>query len=257
MTFCLSMHVEEGLVGIADTRITTGSECITARKLTHYTGKRYAFYVMTSGLRSIRDKAITYFEEEYQNIDKPWDRLFKVANAYAAQMRRAAEEDRHFLEASGFRFNAHALIGGQMEKDAEHKLYLVYPEGNWVEIGAGTPYAIIGNSGYGKPVLDRALHHSDTMRYAFKVGCLSFDSTRISAADVDLPIDVVLLPRGTFHLTCRRIERADFADIMGYWDNRLRNAIKDLPFERLESFFEDLPAPSDRIVPMKRGAPDG
>ena len=64
---------------------------------------------------------------------------------------------------------------------------LVYPEGNWVEIGPDTPYQIIGASGFGKPILERSLQRNDTMPYAFKVGILAFDATRLCAADVDFP----------------------------------------------------------------------
>jgi len=257
VTFCLGMRLESGLVGIADTRVTTGSECITARKLTHYSGKNYAFFIMTSGLRSVRDKTLTYFEEVLAERDRPWERLFNVCNEMAVQLRRVSEEDRPFLHDSGLQFNTHTLIGGQMEKDEEHKLYLLYPEGNWVEVGIGTPYSIIGNSGYGKPILDRALHHSDTMQYAFKVGCLSFDSTRISAADVDLPIDVVILPKSSYRIVCHRFDKSDFADTSSYWDERLRSAIKNLPFERLEAIFNDVPSSGASIVPMTKRSDGG
>ena len=70
-------------------------------------------------------------------------------NAFSAQLRRVADEDKDALTGAGLSFNMHALIGGQMSGDREHKLYLVYPQGNWVEIGVGTPYHIIGAVGYG------------------------------------------------------------------------------------------------------------
>jgi putative proteasome-type protease len=196
MTFCLAMRVEDGLVGIADTRVISGSECITAKKVSVYHEEQAAFFVMSSGLRAVRDKALTYFEEIIEDAEQPlFGRLFRVANLFAEQIRRVATEDKQSLEDSGFRFNIHALIGGQLSKDREHKLFLLYPEGNWVEISRGTPYHIIGASGYGKPVLDRTLKYEDPMRFALKVGCLAFDSTRISAADVDFPVDVVLYAR--------------------------------------------------------------
>ena len=81
-------------------------------------------------------------------------KLYKAVNAFAAALRRVATEDKAYLTDSGLHFDLHALIGGQLTKDAVHKLYLVYPEGNWVEISHGTPYHIIGEGGYGKPVLD-------------------------------------------------------------------------------------------------------
>lgn len=229
MTFCLGMTLKEGLVGISDTRVTVGTECMTARKVTVYQNGKHALFLMTSGLRSVRDKAVTYFEDVLADGWEPYDRIYKAVNLYAAQIRRVAQEDRAALEQSGLRFDAHALIGGQFERDPEHKLYLVYPEGNWVEIGSGTPYHIIGATGYGKPILDRTLHHTDALRFALKVGCLAFDSTRISAADVDFPIDVVLYSRGSFRMLEHRYEKADLAEITTWWQERLRRSIQELP----------------------------
>jgi putative proteasome-type protease len=192
LTFCLGIKVKEGLVGIADSRVISGNENLSARKISVYEVGGRKVFLMTSGLRSVRDKAIAYFDEALCENEEPPDRLFKVANAFAAQIRRVAAEDKKALEESGFSFNIYCLMGGQMANDSEHKLYLIYPQANRVEIGVGTPYHIIGSAGYGKPVLDRTLKYEDSMRFALKVGCLAFDSTRISAADVDFPIDVVL-----------------------------------------------------------------
>jgi putative proteasome-type protease len=250
MTFCLAMRVQEGLVGIADTRVTTGSECITARKVSVYHRPGSAIFLMTSGLRSVRDKTLTYFDEVMEDDDQPFDRLFKVVNAYSAQLRRVSAEDRAPLEASGLRFDVHALIGGQCEHDKEHKLYLIYPQGNWVDIGPGTPYHIIGASGYGKPVLDRTLHYDDPMRFALKVGCLAFDSTRISAADVDFPIDVTIYPRDSYQIIQHRYEKQNLESISRWWQDRLRGSIAELPSDWIEDAFEDVPDATHRIRPM-------
>ena len=68
MTFCLGMRVKDGLVGIADTRVTSGSECITARKVSVYQGDGWTMFMMTAGLRSVRDKALTYFDEVMERV---------------------------------------------------------------------------------------------------------------------------------------------------------------------------------------------
>lgn len=237
MTFCLGINVREGLVGIADTRVLSGSECLTARKVTIYQQGHHAIFLMTSGLRSLRDKALTYFDEIMTENEQPFDRLFKAVNALATQIRRTAQEDKEALEESGLPFNIHALVGGQLENDREHKLYLLYPQGNWVEIGQSTPYHIIGASGYGKPILDRTLKYHDSMRFAFKVGCLAFDSTRISAADVDFPIDIVLYARDTYRIIEHRYEKNDLLDISNWWQDRLRRSVNDLPSEWIERAF--------------------
>jgi putative proteasome-type protease len=242
MTFCLGMKVKDGLVGIADTRVTSGNECITARKVSVFQGDGWSFFLMTSGLRSARDKALTYFEEVIEKADgMPETRMFKIANLLAAQIRKVSDEDKLPLEESGFQFNIHALVGGQLECDREHRLYLIYPQGNWVEVGPGTPYHILGASGFGKPVLDRTLKFEDTMRFALKVGCLAFDSTRISAADVGFPLDVVLYVRDSFEIVSHRFEQQDLAPASNWWQERLRQSVRELPLEWMEPMLEKLP----------------
>mgnify|MGYP003334920658 FL=1 len=192
---------------------------------------------MTSGLRSLRDKSLTYFDEAMEKRGREFDRLFKALNCFAAQVRRVAEEDRHALEEGGLHFNIHALIGGQLSADREHKLYLLYPQGNWVEIGEGTPYQIIGSPAYGKPVLDRTLKHGDSIPFALKVGSLAFDSTRISAADVDFPVDVVVYRKGDFKMTERRLTKDDLKQNADWWQGRLRDSVNQLPATWLDAVF--------------------
>jgi putative proteasome-type protease len=236
MTFCLGITVNEGLVGIADTRIISGSEMITARKVSTYRIPTGEFFLMTSGLRSLRDKSITYFEDQLETCDpEAFTKLHKIVNAYAAKIRQVSIEDKLALDTSGLHFNIHALIGGRLEADAGHQLYLIYPEGNWVQIPPGTPYHIIGERGYGKPVLDRTLKYDDTLRFALKVGCLAFDSTRISASDVDFPIDVVLYLNESHELVEHRYEQADLREISTWWQERLRESVSELPSEWIDN----------------------
>jgi putative proteasome-type protease len=205
--------------------------------------------MMTSGLRSVRDKVVTYFDEAWSKADPGIDRLFKAVNLFSEQIKRVAEEDRMSLERSGLQFNINALIGGQCENDPEHKLYLVYPQGNWVEVGEGTAYSIIGASGYGKPVLDRTLKPSDPMRFALKVGFLAFDSTRISAADVDFPIDVTLYSKGSFKMIQHRFEKDDMREISQWWQERLRHSVNELPRHWMEQVFSKL-GPEAEVIGM-------
>jgi putative proteasome-type protease len=146
-------------------------------------------------------------------------------------------------------------MGGRMANDSEHKLYLIYPQANWVEIGWGTPYHIIGSGGYGKPVLDRTLQFEDSMRFALKVGCLAFDSTRISAADVDFPIDVVLYFGETGELVEHRFEQDDLTEITEGWQERLRNSVANLPSTWLDRFFREIGHEKDDASVALTGAP--
>lgn len=240
MTFCLGIKLEEGLVGIADTRILSGNECTTARKVSVYQNEHYAMFLMVSGLRSLSDKALTYFDEFITTQDQPFDRLFNAVNGFAAQVRRVAREDQDSLKQSGLPFDIHCLVGGQFREDKQPSLYLVYPQGNWVEIREGTPYQIIGSAGYGKPILDRTLKYQDTMKFALKVGFLAFDSTRISATDVDLPIDVVLYPRDRFRMVQHRFEKEDLLNLSEFWQEQLRRSVRELSSDWMEPILAKL-----------------
>jgi putative proteasome-type protease len=179
-------------------------------------------------------------------VEEPFDRLFKAVNALAAQIRRVSQEDKEVLEEGGLDFNIHILVGGQAERDHEHKLYLIYPQGNWVEIGEGTPYQIIGAIGYGKPVLDRTLKYHDSMQFALKVGCVAFDSTRISSADVDFPVDIVLYFQDTYRIIEYRNEKDNLLEMANWWQQRLRQSANELSSEWIESVFAQH-LPSDHL----------
>src|SRR5258708_7453977 len=140
MTFCLAAKVHDGLVGIADTRITSGSECITARKVSVHTHGQHSLFLMTSGLRSVRDKVVTYFEDVLDAEDTDFDRLYKAVNALAQQVRRVAAEDKEAIESAKLHFNLYALIGGEKECDRRQKICLLYSAGEWVGNRPGTPH---------------------------------------------------------------------------------------------------------------------
>jgi len=240
MTYCLGIQVEEGLIAIADTRVLTGHETRISKKTWVHQTDTQAMFVMTSGLRSVRDKVVSNFEEILALREKPFDRLFRAVDVFAGEIRKVAKEDKAMLTESGLRFNLHAIIGGQCGFDRTHKLFLVYPEGNWVEVATETPYEIIGNSGYGKPILARSLHYQDSLQYAFKLGILSFDSSRVCAADVDFPIDVMLYPRNSFQVIEHRYHEPDLREISNWWQDRLRKSVQELPTEKVEAAFSKL-----------------
>lgn len=241
MTFCLAMKVSEGIVGIADTRLTSGSEWTVARKVSVQERPQHALFLMTAGLRSLRDKAVTYFEEALETSDQDFDKLYQAVNAFADQVRRVAREDKPALAESGLSFDLSALVAGQLERDPEPKLYLLYPEGNWVEVARGTPYFVIGASGYGKPLLDRALRYETSMSDALKIGVLAFDATRTSTTDVGFPLDVVLYRRDSYRIVEHRYSEGDLAHASAWWGDRVRRAIVDAPGEWVEDVMAKLP----------------
>ncbi len=237
MTYCLGIKLKTGLVGISDTRITSGTEVSSARKVSIHQMKKHSFFIMTSGLRSVRDKAITYFREEIAENDPHFNKMYKAVNALAKQVRKVASEDKAALTESGLDFNLHAIVGGQLEDDDEHKLFLLYPQGNWIEVGESSPFVIIGNSGYGKPLLYRNLHYTASLREALKLGFLSFDATRVSANDVDYPIDTVIYPRDSYRMIEQRFEREQLEPLSRDWNRLLSESIQQLPDGWMDGVF--------------------
>lgn len=239
MTYCLGIKVKAGLVAIADTRITSGTDTTVKKKIFIQQTNNHSFFIMTSGLRSVRDKAITYFKEVLEE-EEIYTKLYQAVNAFGKQLRRVAEEDREVLEKSGLRFNLNTIVGGQLQDDDEHKLYLLYPEGNWVELGESAPFVIIGNSGYGKPILNRTINSDSTLAEALKAGFLSFDSTRVSANDVDFPIDVSLYEKDSFNMVEHRYEKQDLEKISSLWEKELKKALKNIPTNWMDTALSKL-----------------
>ena len=239
MTYCLGILSKEGVVGIADTRITSGNDTTTAKKIFTVKRKKHSFFIMTSGLRSVRDKAITYFKEVIDYEDQNFNRLYHAVNKFADQVKRVALEDKESLHESGLQFNLFAIVGGQLEEDETTKMYLLYPQGNWIEIGPGTPYVIIGNTGFGKPILKRVLNYDSPLKFGIKAGFLSFEATRLSSNDVDYPLDIVMLRNNSYEQSERRFDEQDLRSISEFWNSKLIDALSNLPAVALEEAFEE------------------
>ncbi len=229
MTYCIGIKSESGVIALADTRISSGLGVSTSKKVyTHEEGQS-SFFVMSSGLRSIRDKVIHYFDDAYQEKEG-LNKLYKVVNLLGSQIKKVRDEDLEELQKSNFMFDAHFIVGGQCKDDKRSSLFLVFPEGNWVEVSDETPYAIIGNTGFGKPILTRLLHNQHvSFKQAIKVAYLSFDATFKNASDVDFPLDFVLLKDGTFEMQEFRKDEEELKHISHEWHERLSQASLDLP----------------------------
>lgn len=227
MTFALGIRVSQGLVALADTKVVVGGERSSKAKLTLFEGLGDRAFVMTSGLRSVRDKVVLRVEDDLADRSKPFDRLHELVTAFGDHLRRVRDEDGPSLQASGLTFNTHAVIGGQLADDLRPELFHVYPEGNWVFATEDTPSFVIGRSTYGKPILDRFLRYDTPIDLAATVGYLAFDATRASVVDVDFPIDVLIDETAT--TTIRRYDAADLDVADAYWDAQLRDALARFP----------------------------
>lgn len=228
MTYCIGIKSESGVIALADTRISSGLGVSTSKKIFAHQESQTSFFIMSSGLRSIRDKVMHYFEDEYSEHHA--DKLYKIVNLLGAQIRRVRDEDLEALKKSSFMFDSHFIVGGQCEHDKKSSIFLVFPEGNWVEVSDETPYAIIGNTGFGKPILTRLLHNQHvTFKQAIKAAYLSFDATFKNASDVDFPLDFILLKDGSFDMQEFRKEEDDLREFSKEWHQRLTKVANELP----------------------------
>ena len=172
--------------------------------------------------------ALVYFEEALEEQPE-LDKMYKVVNCFADQIRRVAEEDKRMLTESGLVFDLHAMVGGQLENDEEPKLMHLYPQANWVEVTPETPYQVIGESGYGKPILDLGLKYESHLQRAMIVAFLAFDATRRSATDVGFPIDIVAYRSGSSQMFEHQFNKEDLIHLCDFWRDRLQTALDEIP----------------------------
>jgi putative proteasome-type protease len=227
MTFCVAIKSKTGVVALSDTRISSGLGVSTSKKIQTFTEGGNSFFIMSSGLRSIRDKVIHLFEDDLPTQTP--DKLYKVANLIGKAVKQVRAEDLEPLQQSKFFFDAHFIIGGQCAKDKRSSIFLIFPEGNWVEASDESPYTVIGNTGFGKSILRRLLHEEITFDLAIKVAFLSFDATLKNASDVDFPIDFALYKNGTFEIQELRKTENELKETSVLWNKKLVDAANDLP----------------------------
>ena len=232
----------KGLVAIADTRVVAGNECLVAQKTATYQGPGFSFFVMTlrTAVGARQDPAVLRGGVRATDSTSR-ERLYRVVNLYAQQVRRVAAEDGAALKAADLQFNAFSLVGGQMSGDSTHRLFLVYPEGNWVEIGPDTPYQIIGASGFGKPILERSLtrHGLDAVRVQSGAAGLRRDApVRRRRRFPDGRAAV--FARAVSNIVEQRYQRDDLPRSPSGGRSACGASVQDLPAEWIEAAFSRL-----------------
>lgn len=229
MTYCLGIKTRYGLIGLSDGRITSGSQLSSARKVTMMGAGDNRFFILNSGLRSVRDKTLAYLRRDMERRASGYSNMLDAVAGFTKCLRQVAEEDREALAASKLSFNLHAIIGGQLADDREPYMFLIYPEGNWVEVDERTPYLSIGATAYGKPILDRALSYETDMQTALKIAYLSFDSTRVSSNDVGFPIDMMTYRNEGRVWRQSTFEYDDLSEERLWWNRNLTDLARRMP----------------------------
>lgn len=241
MTFCIALRVADGVVALADTQIVRGSTVSKKFKISNVPVDNGAAVVMTSGLRSVRDKAVTRLEDGITEGRIKVDRLHELASALGDELKQVKAEDGDSLAESGLSFNVNGILAGRLEHDPEPQVIHLYPEGNWVSVAPEAPYVIIGRTYYGKPILDRLLHFDTPLADALSLAYLAFDATRASVTDVDFPIDVGVMGVNDDGFRQARFEGEDLAAAHSWWTHQLATAVRTLPSDWAEVLWQAAP----------------
>ena len=231
MTFCVGIKVRSGIVALADTRIVRGSEQTNKQKLAEFVHGDQSLFTMTSGLRSVRDKTLTYVDETLRGEPRTFDRLYQFVNLFGDQLRRVKQEDGPSLAATRHTFNLNSIIGGRLAEDAEPQMFYVYPEGNWVEAAIDSPYFMIGRTHYGKPILDRLLNYETSLSSAIALAFLAFDATRTSVTDVGYPLDLAVLDCASMVPCYRRLDENELSQASQWWTQTLAQSLTQMPMD--------------------------
>ncbi len=236
MTYCCALRLKDGLVFISDTRTNAGVDHISVfRKL--YTfgtqGERF-ITIQTSGNLATTQAVIGYLQNQIDLKREPnllsVDSMFEVAELVGHTLQKVISdvtENTH--EQSNYYCSL--LVGGQIGEN-EMQLYNIYPQGNFICATSDTPYFQIGESKYGKPILDRALTYDMPLSEALRCSLISFDSTLRSNVSVGMPLDALIYTKNSLHIPDgKRITDEDpyFQRISKQWSDTLRNGLQELP----------------------------
>ena len=245
MTYCVGMMLDHGLVLMSDTRTNSGVDNVSVfRKMFHWSvpGKRI-ITVMTAGNLATTQAVISRLEERNK---APSDRhnslleaptMFQVATIVGELLRDtiSSRASNNGQSAAGA-FGASMIVSGQIA-GMEPRLFLIYPEGNFIEASYDTPFFQIGETKYGRPILIRGYERDMSFESAVKLLMVSFDSTLKANLSVGLPLDLLVIERDRFEpLHERRIDSNDpyFRSVSNGWSEALKKAFLSLPDYQLE-----------------------
>jgi putative proteasome-type protease len=241
MTYCLSLLCREGLVFLSDSRTSAGVDNINVRpKMRIYMreGERL-ICVMTSGNLSLTQSVVALIEEDLtRGKDEP-DRphllnrstMFETARYVGSKVREVDKMDRAALQADGFSFNINLIVGGQIAGQAP-EMHYVYPQGNSLKSNLEYPFLQIGESKYGKPILDRGFTFQTTLSEAVKFGILSMEATMKSNVSVGPPLDIFAYETDSFRVRLRaRIQEGNeyLRTIQQQWSSGLVKLVAEMP----------------------------
>ena len=240
MTYCVGMLLDKGLVMMSDTRTNSGVDNIsTFRKLFHWEvpGERI-IALMTAGNRATTQAVISQLEERNKAPKERHNSLLAAPTMFqvAVEVGKLLRETIHASQSdngprSEASFTASMILAGQI-KGQEPRLFMIYPEGNFIEASWETPFFQVGETKYGRPILIRGYDRAMSFESAVRLLMVSFDSTLKANLSVGLPLDLLAIARDRFTpLHEKRFADSDpyFQMISSGWGDALKDALQALP----------------------------
>lgn len=239
MTYCAALRLDRGLVFMSDTRTNAGVDKISKfRKMFNWEvpGER-VITLMTAGNLATTQAVVSLLDERSK---APKDRdpsllraetMFQVAKLVGDTLKEIIRTNADAGEDAEATFGATIILGGQIGNQ-EPRLFMVYPEGNFIEAGDDTPFFQIGETKYGRPIIVRAFDPSMSFEEAIKLLTVSFDSTLKANLSVGMPLDLHAYETDSLKLgPMRRFEEDDayFRQISSGWGEALKVAFNTLP----------------------------
>jgi len=240
MTYCVGMALKDGLVMVSDSRTNAGVDQISVfRKLTTWEvpGER-VISLCTAGNLAVTQAVVDMVSKGFmlEDEEEPVSMMTVSGMRDAARLvgkavRQIEAQDGEVLRQQGVELNSAILLGGQV-KGGRMSLFQIYSAGNFIESTEQTPFFQIGETKYGKPILDRVVTYDLGLEDAVKLALISMDSTLRSNISVGPPLDLVTVKRGDLEIDTRKVIEEDdpyFKEIQKRWGHALRSAFKRIP----------------------------
>ena len=237
MTYCLAVKVDRGLVFAADSRSNAGVDYVTTYSKMHTFGVpgERLFVLLTAGNLATSQAVINQIQRDIDtgqpvNLDTV-EYLFDAAHYIGAKSVQVQALHRDAALAGGINVEASFILGGQIGGGG-HDIYLIYPQGNYIAASPETPFLQIGETKYGKPILDRIITPATSIEDAARCALVSLDSTMRSNISVGPPVEVALYRKDTQALHQRLLLKADaplFVALQQEWNRGLEQAFRTLP----------------------------
>ncbi len=239
MTYCVGLKIDRGLVFMSDTRTNAGMDSISTFRKMHVweqPGER-VIVLMSAGNLATTQAVVSLLDERTKAVSDRHTTLLETPSMYqTARMvgdtvKEVIANSSPVGEKADSYFNASFILGGQI-KGSEPRLFMIYPEGNFIESTDDTPFFQIGETKYGKPIIIRAYDRAMSFAETVKPLMVSFDSTLKSNLSVGLPLDLLFYQKDAFKVELKkRIGQDDpyYRRISEGWSDALKAAFASLP----------------------------